>query len=395
MALIKLNSNSFSNWTTAIPDDSVTTAKIADDSIQSLKNRNLIINGAMQVAQRGTSSSVSDNSNEGYQTIDRWRLDFGNSAGGACTISQDTTVPSNQGFSFSYKVDVTTANASPGTTQQIYFSNRIEAQDIRNSGWDYTKSDGSAYITCSFWVMSDKAGVYCFYARDHDANGGTMYFVKEFTLVASTWQKVEIQIPSSSSLVFNNDTGAGLEVGCSLLAGSDRNNATNNTWNTADSSRATANQVNFFDSTSNNFYLTGVQLEVGDVATPFEHESFGQTLAKCQRYYTKSYDYEDSPGTNTETGVVYFRGSSADSITNRTVNVSFPVDMRTNPTCTVYSISGTSGAISDCAVSYSEVSAITGSSIGGTTGKRGLSRVTSGTSVNSMIALHFVADAEL
>jgi hypothetical protein len=69
--------------------------------------------------------------------------------------------------------------------------------------------------------------------------------------------------------------------------------------------------------------------------------------------------------------------------------------MRTNPTCTVYSISGTSGAISDCAVSYSEVSAITGSSIGGTTGKRGLSRVTSGTSVNSMIALHFVADAEL
>jgi len=247
--------------------------------------RNLIINGAMQVAQWSTSASVSNNTNEGYQTIDRWRIDFGNNASGACTISQDTTVPSNQGFSFSYKVDITTANASPGTTEQIYFASRLEAQDIRNSGWDYTKSDGSAYITCSFWVMSDKAGVYCFYARDHDANGGTMFFVKEFTLVASTWQKVEIQIPSSSSLVFDNDTGAGLEVGFSLLAGSDRNNAINNTWNTADTSRATANQVNFFDSTSNNFYLTGVQLEVGSEATPFEHRSFGDELARCQRYY--------------------------------------------------------------------------------------------------------------
>jgi len=319
MALSKIQTNS-------ITDGNITTAKIADTAVHGY--RNLVINGAMQVAQRATSASVSNNTNESYQTIDRWRIDFGNGAGGACTISQDTTVPSNQGFSFSYKVDITTANASPGTTEQIYFASRLEAQDIRNSGWDYTKSDGSAYITCSFWVMSDKAGVYCFYARDHDANSGTMYFVKEFTLVASTWQKVEIQIPSSSSLVFNNDTGTGLEVGFSLLAGSDRNNATNNTWNTADTSRATANQVNFFDSTSNNFYLTGVQLEVGSEATPFEHRPYGDELRRCQRYY------------ETGTGVRaqgYGTTGTEDSGANAYIN--FKVEKRATPSFSFSNVS--------------------------------------------------------
>lgn len=249
-----------------------------------LSHRNLIINGAMRVAQRGTSASVTDGTNEGYQSIDRYGFYFGNSAGGACTISQDTTVPSGYGFSNSYKVDVTTADTSLAATHQIYFRQIIEAQDIRNSGWDYTDASGNSKLTVSFWARSSKAGTYCLTLRDVDASGN-MYYVKEYTLEADTWKHVTCSVPSNSSLVFNNDNGSGLEVVWSLASGTDRNNATDGAWNTADTSRATSNQVNFFDSTSNVFYLTGVQVEVGDTSTPFEHRSYGDELDRCKRYF--------------------------------------------------------------------------------------------------------------
>ena len=248
-----------------------------------LSNRNLIINGAMQVAQRSSSTvSVSNGSNEGYQTLDRFEFQYGNSAGGVANISQDTTVPSGYGFSNSYKVDVTTADTSLGTNHQIYISYRVEAQDIRNSGWNYT--DPSSFITCSFWARSVKEGTYCFALRANDS-ASTRIFVKEFDLVADTWKKVIITIPGEAELAFNNDNGIGATLTWSLQAEAGRATATDDAWNSADTSLATSNQVNFYDSTSNNFFLTGVQLELGDTATPFEHRSYGDELAKCQRYY--------------------------------------------------------------------------------------------------------------
>ena len=247
-----------------------------------LSNRNLIINGAMQVAQRGTSASVSDGSNEGYQTLDRFKFDYGNNAGGVATISQDTTVPSGYGFSNSYKVDVTTADTSLDSTHQIFFRTILEAQNIRNSGWNYTSA--SSFITLSFWAKSSKAGTYNIAFRASDV--GALYYLVEYTLVADTWKKVTATIPGDSSLVFNNDNGNGLEIRWNLALGTDRNDGTANQWNSVSSNNAgTSNQVNFFDSTSNNFYLTGVQLEVGEQATPFEHRSFGDELARCERYY--------------------------------------------------------------------------------------------------------------
>ena len=250
-----------------------------------LSNRNLIINGAMQVAQRSSSTvSVSNGSNEGYQTLDRFEFQYGNSAGGVANISQDTTVPSGYGFSNSYKVDVTTADTSLGTNHQIYISYRVEAQDIRNSGWNYT--DPSSFITCSFWARSVKEGTYCFALRANDS-ASTRIFVKEFDLVADTWKKVIITIPGEAELAFNNDNGIGATLTWSLQAEAGRATATDDAWNSADTSLATSNQVNFYDSTSNNFFLTGVQLELGDTATPFEHRSYGDELARCQRYFQK------------------------------------------------------------------------------------------------------------
>ena len=298
-----------------------------------LSNRNLVINGAMQVSQRATSvTGVANNSDEGYQTLDRFGMYFGNSAGGVCTVSQATDVPSNQGFSNSIKIDVTTADTSVASNHEIYVGHKIESQTVRNSGWNYTSA--SSYVTLSFWAKSSKAGTYCVSARADDV--GAKYYPFEYTLAADTWTKVTHSIPGDSSLVFNNDTGSGLDVRWVLVAGSSRQGGTNGAWGaTSTSNMATSNQVNFFDSTSNDFYITGVQLEVGEKATPFEHRSFGDELAKCQRYFCKSSTYDVFPtaGTNHDTAGMFF-ASIVNSYTSNAAYsqvFTFPVPMRTTP----------------------------------------------------------------
>jgi len=252
----------------------------------SLANKNFIINGGMTVSQRSSSAvAVSDGSNEDYQTIDRFFFKYANSAGGACNISQDTDVPSGYGFTNSYKVDVTTADTSISATHMISIGYRPEAQDIANCGWVHTSS--SSYMTLSFWAKSVKAGTYCVSISAEDSSS-TRKFVKEYTLVANTWKKVEITFAGESGVTVNNDTGVGLDIRWTLQAGSSRDNATNNTWNSSDTSIATSNQVNFFDDVANNFFLTGVMLEVGEKASPhFEHEPYDVTYKKCLRYYQR------------------------------------------------------------------------------------------------------------
>tara|TARA_Y100001937_G_scaffold111747_1_gene158656 strand:+ start:204 stop:1295 length:1092 start_codon:yes stop_codon:yes gene_type:complete len=260
----------------------MTLIKVNSRGRTSFGRRNLVINGAMNVAQRGTSASVTDGTNEGYSTLDRFRFDYANNAGGTATISQDTTVPSGYGFSNSFKVDVTGADTSIADTHMIVITTKLEAQDVRNSGWDYTNS--SSKITLSFWARSVKAGIYNVVLKALDA--GDIYYPIEYTLVANTWKKVEVSIPGDSSLVFDDNNDVGLELRWNLQLGDLRNNGTANQWNSDSTQNAgTSNQVNFFDDAANNFFLTGVQLEVGDEATDFEHRSFGEELSLCQRYF--------------------------------------------------------------------------------------------------------------
>ena len=252
--------------------------------------RNIIINGDMQVAQRATSTTgVANDSDEGYNSLDRFGLYYYGNEGGAATMSQDTTVPSDTSYGVqrqSLKIDVTTADTSLGSTGIIALKHTVEAQYIHHSGWDFTSS--SSKITLSFWARSVKAGTYCVLFRCHDASG-ERYFVKEYTLVADTWKHVEMVVPGDSNLVFNADNGEGLEMRWILAAGDDRNDATADTWFApgSDYDNSTSNQVKFYDSTSNNFFLTGVQLEVGDQATNFEHLPFDVQLQRCQRYYQR------------------------------------------------------------------------------------------------------------
>ena len=293
----------------------VTVDGVAMPSAGPLSNRNLVINGAMQVAQRGTSVSVSDGTNEGYQTLDRFAFYFSSSAEGAATISQSTTVPSGEGFSNSYKVDVTTTN-TPSGTETILIRHRIEAQDLANSGWNYTST--SSNISISFWARSTKAGTYCLRLQLADTSTDK-YYIAEYTLSADTWKRVEITVPGHSNAVINNDNDVGFEFEW-ILASNDTS-GTAGSWSSS-SARATTNQVNVFDSTDGEFYLTGVQLEVGSVATPFEHRSYGQELSLCQRYY-----YKTQGNAGTVPGFPFTTYSSGAGV----VNVRFPVTMRVAP----------------------------------------------------------------
>ena len=290
--------------------------------------RNIIINGDMQVAQRATSTTgVANDSDEGYNSLDRFGLYYYGNEGGAATMSQDTTVPSDTSYGVqrqSLKIDVTTADTSLGSTGIIALKHTVEAQYIHHSGWDFTSS--SSNITLSFWARSVKAGTYCVLFRGHDASG-ERYFVKEYTLVADTWKHVEMVVPGDSNLVFNADNGEGLEMRWILAAGDDRNDATADTWFApgSDYDNSTSNQVNFYDSTSNNFFLTGVQLEVGDQATNFEHLPFDVQFTRCCRYYWKP--VQGNVSTNEYVALGDFYSSTQVDIDFRHIT-----PMRTQPT---------------------------------------------------------------
>ena len=289
-----------------------------------LSNRNLIINGAMQVAQRGTSASVSNDSNEGYQTLDRWYFQYGNDAGGTVTVSQDSTVPSGEGFANSYKVDVTSADTSLASNHNVYIGQTIESQNMANSGWNYT--DPNSFVTLSFYARSSVDTTLCFMARNFDAG---YYYVKEFSLTANTWKRVTHAIPGNANLVFNDDNGEGLGIWIILATGSDNDDSSDGAWNSS-FELATSNQANFLASTSNILHLTGVQLEVGEQATPFERRSFGDELARCKRYYQRWESTGSDATSNKAIGAGVWHGT-----TQVLAAMSYDVEMRSAPTMTL------------------------------------------------------------
>ena len=238
-------------------------------------NHNIIINGGMLVSQRGTSFTVA-NGSEQY-TLDRYYMDFGGSFGGGCTITQSTESP--DGFNKSWKLDVTSTNTSIGATDHNHVIYVIEGRDLRNSGWNHLSS--SSYITCSFWAKTNKAGTYFLAARTKDGTNKTWF--KGYTLSANTWTRVSIKIPGDPNITINDDNGAGMDLRWVFGLGSSKV-GTAETW-TSNLFYGTSDQTNLFDSTSNEFYLTGIKLEAGEVATDFEHRSFAQELLLCQRYY--------------------------------------------------------------------------------------------------------------
>jgi len=255
--------------------DGTASAKITDVAGGQLSNRNLFVNGACRINQRGTVTVGS-----GYGGPDRW-VQYKSGSGAAIT-SQDTDVPTGQGFRNSIKLDVSTALAS-GSSNWAWIGQYIEAQDVQS----VCKGTSNAkQLTLQFWVKSPKTGTHTVRLDVQDSSDGVgaTYTVSS----ANTWEKKTVTFPASTSGTINDDTGRGIHVLWVLSAGTNMSSGTlNTTWAAWVNANAAPGQPNILDSTSNNFYLTGVQLEVGDTATSFEHRSYGEELTRCMRYYEK------------------------------------------------------------------------------------------------------------
>ena len=234
-----------------------------------LSNRNLIINGAMQVAQRGTSSPSA-----GYQTVDRFNTQ-GTGISGTLTRSQEsltTGSPYDEGFRNFFRASKPTAS-TVAAASYFEIDYVIEAQDLATSGWNYTSP--SSYITLSFWVRASVSQTYGFAFQSSD--GTAVIYNKTFALTANTWTKVVQKIPGYANLTINNDNGAGAVIKIFAHLGTTYNNGTDDVWATVTGNNYGSNLGNSWWTSSNStFDITGVQLEVGSKATPFEHESYAQ-----------------------------------------------------------------------------------------------------------------------
>ena len=286
-----------------------------------LSHRNLIINGAMQVYQRNASSSTS-----GGYVADRFKSEF---SGPGVTTSRETLSsgsPYDEGFRHFLRKSNT--SVSSATSVYVSFHQEIEAQNIANSGWNYKSA--SSYITLSFWARSSLAGTY--YTQLRTVDGSEYIYYKAFTLSANTWTKVTCTIPGNSNLQFDNDNGLGLRFliishyGTNYTGGGE---ASSETWYSrsgqTDAFVATNFAQNWANTSGATFDLTGVQLERGSVATPFEHRSYADELQRCLRYY---YKLAGSSGP-------YYNYFFQYSANYRMCIVEMPVRMRATPAETI------------------------------------------------------------
>jgi hypothetical protein len=245
-------------------------------SEQGINFRNLIINGDMSIAQRGTSFT---GQTSGAYYLDRFKTDM--SSLGTWTITQSTDVPSGQGFKNSMKFDCTTADASPSANDFLFLNQPIEG--FNTASFKFGSSNAES-LTLSFWVKSNKTGTYVvrFYDIDNQRSISQSYTISS----ASTWEKKTITISGDTVSSPNYDNGYAFAINWGLGAGSSYTSGTLNTsWNSNNNANAFVGQVNLADSTSNEWYITGVQLEVGTSASDFEFLPYDVNLERCKRYF--------------------------------------------------------------------------------------------------------------
>ena len=275
MALIKINTRS-------IPDAAVTPAKVS----QNLGRRNLFINGAMQVAQRATSQASI--SSAGYYVQDRFKVNTNDA--GVWTQTQESLTtsdtPFQNGFTQALKLDCTTASASLNAAGTLQINQAIEGYNLQRLG---SGSSSAKSITVSFWIKATKTGtnVLASYQDDGGKQVATTYTIN----VSNTWEFKTVTLPANTANAVVNDNTRGRLVTWYFAAGSNRTSGTlRNTWTAYAVGDEAVGQVNHADNVANNIHITGIQVEVGDIATDFEHRSFGEELQLCQRYFQKVLD---------------------------------------------------------------------------------------------------------
>jgi len=291
-----------------------------------LTGRNLIINGAMQVAQRGGTTTI--NNNQSYSAVDRFQ-GIG-SSGGIFDITQSTTTP--DGFKNSLKVEVTTADSSIGSTEYYVIDQRIEGSNIPQLAWG---TSAAKDVTLSFWVRSSVTGTHGGAISNSATNRSYPY---TYTISsADTWEHKSITIDGDTSGTWLTSTGVGIRLYWGLGAGADES-GTADAWG-ADEYRTATGAVQLIGTANATWYITGVQLEVGEQATPFEHRSFHDEFMRCQRYYQEIHGGSCEPSSSTTIETSFTRLPMRATATG---SVSAPVDVE-DPNVTVYTQS--SGAI--------------------------------------------------
>ena len=321
-------SNPASDKTLTLPSDvdGTVVSKDSSNSLQNiaginggqLGNRNLVVNGGCLVSQRGTSSTST-----GVSTVDRIFV-AKNGTDEDPTYSQVDvaagTTPYTSGFRKAFKVTNGNQTSGAGTSDRIEIMLRLEAQDIANSGWNYVSS--SSNITLSFWIKSSVAQN--FFGRFETQDGTKQSNAFETgSLSADTWTKITKTFTGDSNITINNDNGEGLRISIYAFLGTDYTDSISlNTWAaSAGASRTPDNTSTWYTTNDATLEITGLQLEVGSTATDFEHRSFGQELALCQRYYYQTW-------TTSEAGYYFLQYSAS----FRMMEVFHPVPMRATPT---------------------------------------------------------------
>ena len=290
-----------------------------------LSNRNLVINGAMEVAQRATTNNTAGASST-YKTLDRYMVQI---QAGTITESQQDLATTDTPYTLGFRKYMRILNQSgigAGATQYAEIDQRIEAQNVAQSGWNYTSS--SSYITLSFWVRASVAQAYVAVVYSNDGTQRHYPFeIKDSggsTLSANTWTKITKTISGDSGITVNNDNGNGLTLSFIAAYGTNYTSSSGNfdAWNTTGggTDRWPDMTTTWATTTNATFDITGIQLEVGSVATDFEHRSYGQELALCQRYYQIVVSGADHASASSGSGIG--------------ISTTYPVKPRATPTVT-------------------------------------------------------------
>ena len=284
--------------------------------------RNIIINGDMSIAQRGTSAT---NVSTGYHTCDRWRVSRG---AGTLDVSQETDAPTGSGFVKSFKFLENGSGANPGASDRNFLQHRIEGQNVQ-----YLKKGTSSaqQLTLSFWIKATVTGTYIAELFDND---NSRQVSKAYTVSsANTWEYKTITFPADTTGTFDNDNGSSLHLNLYLTAGTNYTSGTlNTTWNTSTQANRAVGQVNALASANDLVQFTGVQLEAGQVASDFEFLPYDVNIIRCKRYFQIL--GPDGAG-NVQNAFVGFYNTTTQLIGVYT----FPVRMRVGPSQTFSAVS--------------------------------------------------------
>ena len=331
--------------------DGTASAKIVDVGGSQLSNRNLQVNGAMLIAQKATT----DTGSEGLATVDKFGLSTGGEDEDPTQAQVDVasgTTPYSLGFRKAYKITNGNQTSGAGADDRVIVHTTYESQQIANSGWNYTSSSG--FITLSYWAKSSVAQTFYLALTTHD--GSSYRYSSPITFTsANTWTKFTHKIPGNSNLQFDQDTGRGLQMYWTLFRGTNTtdNSFTINQWAAYNGSiRYPDITPTWYTTNDATFELTGVQFEVGETATSFEHRSHGDELARCQRYCVV-YGADESRHLGT---------AHAYNSTNLNLSIHLPVPMRAKPSAStvtsggnwLQSYMGANGNISNASISVAD-----------------------------------------